>query len=65
VKHGTAAVPDSSDVLREAVEVAQNEFSLACAAGVSQEIKRAAAVKLERAILRLTDYILHHILPRE
>jgi hypothetical protein len=37
------------------------EFAKACAPGVSKEIKQAAAMKLEEAVIRLNDYLLRHI----
>jgi hypothetical protein len=34
------------------------EFAKACAAGVSQDTKQAAAIKLEEAVIRLSSAIL-------
>jgi hypothetical protein len=59
----TVTVADISDILREAVELAQVEFSLACAADAPQAVKEAAAIKLERAVVRLSEYILSYIIP--
>jgi hypothetical protein len=57
--------PDLSDGLRRDVELALAAFSLACAPDGPKEIKRTAAIKLERAVIRLQNYILNYVIPMD